>query len=139
MEVINPDTGEVRTAQVFVAVLDVSSYTFAEATWSQKIPDWIGSHVRAFNFYGGVPEIVVPDNLKSAVSKACRYDPDLNPTYHQLSEHYSVAIIPARPYKPKDKPKAEVGAQIVGRWIMMRLRKQTFSRWPRLIKPLISC
>lgn len=126
MEVVNPDTGEIRTAQIFVAVLGVSSYTFAEATWSQKLPDWIGSHVRAFDFYGGVPEIVVPDNLKSAVSKACRYDPDLNPTYQQLSEHYGVAIIPARPYKPKDKSKAEVGVQIVERWIMMRLRKQTF-------------
>ncbi|PCK03693.1 MAG: IS21 family transposase [Alteromonadaceae bacterium] len=126
MEVVNPDTAEVRTAQIFVAVLGASSYTFAEATWSQKLPDWIGSHVRAFHFYGGVPEIVVPDNLKSAVSKACRYDPDLNPTYQQLSEYYSVAIIPARPYKPKDKSKAEVGVQIVERWIMMRLRKQLF-------------
>ena len=126
MNVVNPDTGEFRTAQIFVAVLGASSYTFAEATWSQKLPDWIGSHVRAFNFYGGLPEIVVPDNLKSAVSKACRYDPDLNPTYQQMAEHYDVAVIPARPYKPKDKSKAEVGVQVVERWIMMRLRKQTF-------------
>lgn len=126
MEVVNPDTGELRTAQVFVAVLGASSYTYAEATWSQKLPDWIGSHVRAFNFYDGLPQIVVPDNLKSAVSKACRYEPDLNPTYQQMAEHYGVAVIPARPYKPKDKAKAEVGVQIVERWIMMRLRKQTF-------------
>lgn len=124
--VVNPDTGELREAQVFVAVLGASSYTYAEATWSQGLPDWIGSHVRAFAFYGGVPEVVVPDNLKSAVSKACRYDPDLNPTYQQLAEHYGVAVIPARPYKPKDKAKAEVGVQLVERWIMMRLRKQTF-------------
>ncbi len=124
--VVNPDSGELREAQVFVAVLGASSYTYAEATWSQSLPDWIGSHVRAFTFYGGVPEVVVPDNLKSAVSKACRYDPDLNPTYSQLAEHYGVAVIPARPYKPKDKAKAEVGVQLVERWIMMRLRKQTF-------------
>jgi transposase len=82
--------------------------------------------VRAFTFYGGLPDIVVTDNLKSAVSKACRYDPDINPTYQQMAEHYGVAVVPARPYKPKDKAKAEVGVQIVERWIMMRLRKQTF-------------
>ncbi len=115
-----------RSAQVFVAVLGASSYTYAEATWSQSLPDWIGSHVRAFTFYGGLPEIVVPDNLKSAVSKACRYDPELNSTYQQMAEYYGVAVIPARPYKPKDKAKAEVGVQIVERWIMMRLRKLTF-------------
>jgi len=126
LSVVNPDTGEMRSAQVFVAVLGCSSYTYAEATWSQTLPDWIGSHVRAFAFYGGVTEIIVPDNLKSAVSKACRYDPDLNPTYQKMAEHYEVAVIPARPYKPKDKAKAEVGVQIVERWIMMRLRKLTF-------------
>ena len=97
MQVINPDTGEVREAQVFVAVLGASSYTYAEATWSQTLPDWVGSHVRAFEFYGGLPEVVVPDNLKSAVSKACRYDPDINPTYQQMAEHYGVAVVPARP------------------------------------------
>ena len=126
MIVVNPDTGECRSAQIFVAVLGASSYTYAEATWSQSLPDWIGAHVRAFAFYGGLPELVVPDNLKSAVTKACRYDPDLNPTYQQMAEHYGVVVIPARPYKPKDKSKAEVGVQIVERWIMMRLRKQTF-------------
>ncbi len=126
LSVVNPDTGEIRHAQVFVAVLGASSYTFAEATWSQSLPDWVGSHVRAFAFYGGLPAIVVPDNLKSAVSKACRYDPDINPTYQQMAEHYGVAVVPARPYKPKDKAKAEVGVQVVERWIMMRLRKLTF-------------
>jgi transposase len=126
LPVVNPDTGEVRQAEVYVSVLGASSYTYAEATWSQKLSDWVGSHVRAFEFYGGLPEIVIPDNLKSAVHKACRYDPDLNPTYQHMAEHYGIAVIPARPYKPKDKAKAEVGVQLVERWIMMRLRKQTF-------------
>ncbi len=126
--IIDARTGEARPAQVFVSVLGVSSYTYAEATWTQSLPDWIGSHVRAFEFYGGVTQTVVPDNLKSAVSKAGRYDPELNPSYAQLAAYYGVAVMPARPYKPKDKSKAEVGVQIVERWIMMRLRKlQLFS------------
>lgn len=126
MPVVNPGTGEVRMAQVFVAVLGASSYTYAEATWSQCLSDWLNAHARAFTFFGGVPRVVVPDNLKSAVTKACRYEPELNPSYQQLAEHYDVAVIPARPYKPKDKAKAEVGVQVVERWIMMRLRHQTF-------------
>jgi transposase len=79
--VINATTGETREAEIFLAVLGASSYTYAEATWTQQLPDWIGSHVRAFTFFGGVSEILVPDNLKSGVKKACRYDPDINPTY----------------------------------------------------------
>lgn len=126
MEVVNPDTGEMRFAQVFVAVLGASNYTFACASWSQKQVDWLNAHVKAFEFFGGVPEIVVPDNLKSAVRKVNRYDPDINPAYQQLAAHYQTVIIPARPYKPKDKAKAEVGVQIVERWIMACLRHQTF-------------
>ena len=126
MPVINPDTGEVRQAQVFVAVLGASNYTFACASWSQKQADWLNAHVQAFQFYGGVPEIVVPDNLKSAVRKTHRYEPDINPAYQQLAMHYQTAIVPARPYKPKDKAKAEVAVQIVERWIMARLRHQSF-------------
>jgi transposase len=126
MEVVNPDTGEVRQAQVFVAVLGASNYTFAKASWSQKQEDWLNAHVQAFEFFGGVPELVVPDNLKSAVRKTHRYEPDINPSYQQLAAHYQCAIVPARPYKPKDKAKAEVGVQIVERWIMARLRHQTF-------------
>lgn len=121
-----PDTGEVKSAQVFVAVMGASNYTYAEATWSQRLPDWLGSHVRLLQFLGGVPELLVPDNLKSAVSKACRYDPDLNPTYQCFADHYGVAVMPARPYKPKDKAKAENGVLIVERWIMAKLRKRTF-------------
>ena len=124
--IINPQTREVRTAQVFVAVLGASNYTYAEATWSQSLRDWLSSHVRTFEFFGGIPEMVVPDNLRSGVSKACRYDPELNPSYQQLAEHYQVAILPARPYKPKDKSKAEVGVQIVENWILARLRHHTF-------------
>ncbi|MEE9423854.1 MAG: IS21 family transposase [Methylococcales bacterium] len=119
-------TGEIRTAQIFVAVLGASNYTFCEATWSQQLPDWINSHVRAFHFIGGVPAIVVPDNLKSGVTKACRYDPTLNPSYQQFAAHYGTALVPARPLKPKDKAKAEVGVQIIERWILARLRHQTF-------------
>ncbi len=124
--IINAATGEIRGAQVFVGVLGASNYTFAEATFSQSLPDWLGSHVRMFEFFGGCSEIVVPDNLRSGVSKACRYDPDLNASYQQLAEHYQVAVIPARPYKPKDKSKAEVGVQIVERWILARLRHHSF-------------
>jgi len=126
LPVVNSDTGVLRDAQIFVAVLGASNYTFACAHWSQQLPDWIDAHVQAFEFYGGIPEIVVPDNLRSAVSKAHRYDPEINPSYLQLAEHYKTAIVPARPYRPKDKAKAEVAVQIVERWIMARLRHQTF-------------
>ena len=126
LPIINPYTGEISEAQIFVAVLGASSYTFAEATLSQNLPDWLGSHARAFAFFGGVPELVIPDNLKSGVSKPCRYEPDLNPSYQDLAEHYGTAVIPARVRKPKDKAKAEVGVQIVERWILARLRKLTF-------------
>jgi len=126
MPIVNPDTGEMRNAQIFVAVLGASNYTFACASWSQNQADWLNAHVKAFEFFGGVPEIVVPDNLKSAVRKTHRYEPDINPSYQQLATHYQTAIVPARPYKPKDKAKAEVAVQIVERWIMARLRHQTF-------------
>ena len=99
----DPETGEVKQAQVFVAVMGTSSYTYAEATLTQSLPDWLGSHVRAFRFFGGLPAIVVPDNLRSAISKPCRYEPQLNPAYSELANHYNVAVIPARVRKPKDK------------------------------------
>lgn len=126
--IINASTGEVRNAQVFVGVLGASNYTYAEATLSQSLPDWLGSHVRMFEFFGGCSEMVIPDNLRSGVSKACRYDPQLNPSYQQLAEHYQLAVLPARPYKPKDKAKAEVGVLIVERWILARLRRHSFFR-----------
>jgi transposase len=124
--IVNPDTGECYGAQIFVAVLGASNYTFAYASKSQKQADWIQSHVLAFEFFGGVPQLVIPDNLKSAVVKTSRYAPEINPAYQQMANHYQTAIIPARPYKPKDKAKAEVAVQIVERWILGRLRHQTF-------------
>jgi transposase len=125
-EVVDRRTGEIRQAQVFVAVLGASNYTYAEATWTQQLPDWIGSHVRAFQFFDGTSEIVVPDNLRSAVTKAHRYEPDLNPTYADLANHYGVAILPARARRPRDKAKAEAGVLLVERWILAVLRNRTF-------------
>ncbi len=119
-------SGETRLAQIFVAVLGASGYTYAEATWTQSLPDWIGSHSRAFAFFGGVPEIVVPDNLKGGVSRAHLYEPDLNPTYQDMAAHYGVAVIPARSRKPRDKAKVENGVLQVERWILACLRHHTF-------------
>jgi transposase len=124
--IVNAVTGELKEAQIFVAVLGASNYTYAEATWTQGLADWIGAHTRAFAFLGGVPELVIPDNLKSGVSKACRYEPLLNTSYYEMLAHYGTAALPARPYKPKDKAKVEVAVQVVERWILARLRKQTF-------------
>jgi transposase len=124
--VVDPRTGEVHATAIFIAVLGASNYTFAEATWSQSLPDWIGSHVRAFAAFGGVPQVVVPDNLKAAVSRPHRYEPPLNRTYADLAQHYGVAIVPARAARPRDKAKVEVGVQVVERWILARLRHQTF-------------
>lgn len=119
-------TGEVRQAQVFIAVLGCSNYTFAEATWTQALPDWLASHVRAFEYFSGTPAALVPDNLKSAVTKARRYEPDLNRAYSDFAEHYGVAILPARVRKPRDKAKVETGVLIVERWILARLRNRVF-------------
>ena len=126
VEIIDRQTGEVKTAQIFVAVLGASNYTYAEATWSQDLSDWTGSHVRALAYFGGVPEVVVPDNLRSAVTKAHRYEPDLNPTYQDLAQHYGMAIVPARVRKPRDKAKAEAGVLLVERWILAVLRNDIF-------------
>ena len=126
MPVINRHTGEVRHAEIFVATLGASSYTYAEATWTQTLPDWIASHTRAFAFFGGVPELLIPDNLKSAVTKADRYHPKVNTTYAEMATHYATAVMPARAYKPKDKAKVEFSVQLVQRWILAALRHQQF-------------
>jgi transposase len=122
----DPTGGEIREAQLSVAVLGASSYTFAEATWTQGLGDWIASHIRALEFLGGVPEILVPDNLKSGVTRPCRYKPGVNLTYEEMAQHYSAAVVPARPRKPRDKAKVEAGVQVVERWILAALRKRTF-------------
>ena len=123
---VSPDTGEVQAAQIFVAVLGASSYTYVEAHLHQDLPSWIGAHVRALEFLGGVPEMFVPDNLKAGVKSPCRYEPDLNRTYHELAMHYGVGVLPTRPYKPRDKAKVETGVQIVQRWIVAALRHRKF-------------
>lgn len=112
--------------RLFVATLGASSYTFAEATWTQSLPDWISSHVRAFGFLGGVTAQVVSDNLKAGVTKACFYDPVINLTYADLATHYDTAVVPARPHKPKDKAKVEGAVLLVERWILARLRNRQF-------------
>ncbi len=126
ISVVNGRTGEVHEVALFIAVLGASNSTYVEATWTQSLPDWIGSHVRTFAALGGVPDIVVPDNLKAAVTRAHRYEPELNRTYADLAHHYGVAVIPARAAKPRDKAKVEVGVQVVERWIVARLRHHTF-------------
>jgi len=124
--VVDRETGEIRQVQIFVAVLGASNYTYVEAHERQTLPNWIGAHVRTFAFLEGVPEIVVPDNLKAGVKHPCRYEPDLNPTYQDMAQHYGIAIIPTRVRKPKDKSKVEVGVLVVERWILARLRNRTF-------------
>ncbi len=124
--IVDPQTGEVTDVEFFVAVMGASNYTYAEATRTQKVHDWIASHVRALNFLGGVPGALVPDQLKSGVSRACRYEPGIQRNYQDLAEHYGTVVLPARPAKPRDKAKAEVGVQIAQRWILARLRNQTF-------------
>jgi len=124
--IVDRTTGEVRDAELFIGVLGASSYTFAEATWTQTLPDWIGSHVRMFAFFGGVPRLIVPDNLKSGVSKASFYDPEINRSFGRMAAHYGVGVFPARPKRPKDKPKVEAGVRFAQSCILGRLRNQTF-------------
>lgn len=126
VEIVDRDTGEVNEAQIFVAVLGASNYSYAEATLTQTLPDWISSHVRAFAYFGAVPAIVIPDNIKSGVHRAHRYEPELNATYAEMARHYGVAIVPTRSAKPRDKAKVESGVLVVERWILARLRNRTF-------------
>lgn len=124
----DPVTGEVWRASLFVMVLGTSSYTYAEATRDQQLSAWISAHIHAFEYFSGVPRLLVPDNLRTGVSRACRYDPDLNPTYQEFAMHYAVGVVPARPYRARDKAKVEVGVQVAERWIIAALRHQTFFR-----------
>lgn len=126
VEVVDGRTGEVRRAQVFVAAMGASSYTYAEATWTQALPDWIGSHTRALAFFGGVPAQLVPDNPRVGVDRANWYEPGLNRTYLDLATHYGTAILPTRVRRPRDKAKVEVAVLVVERWILARLRHRRF-------------
>ncbi|QIE43875.1 IS21 family transposase [Meridianimarinicoccus aquatilis] len=140
IDIVDPETGEVHAAKLFVATMGASSYTYVEAVASEGLEDWIGAHTRMFAYLGGVPKAVVPDNLKSAVIKPDRYDPGLNRTYAEMAEHYSTAILPARVRKPKDKAKVEVAVQVAQRWILARLRNHRFFSLAELnaaIRPLL--
>ncbi len=124
--IVDPATGEITQAQIFIATLGASSYTFAEASASQDLPSWIRSHVHAFEFFQGVTEILVPDNLKAGVSKPCRYEPDINPSYLELVQHYGTTVIPARIGHPRDKAKVESAVFVAERWILASLRNHDF-------------
>src|SRR5436309_4371209 len=125
-KIIEPTTGEVIEVELFVAVLGASNYTYAEATRTQQVPDWVASHQRAFQFFGGVTAAIVPDQLKSGVVVPCRYEPGVQRTYDEFARHYGTVILPARPAKPRDKAKIEVAVQVAERWILARLRHETF-------------
>jgi transposase len=124
--IVDPRTGEIRDAEIFVAVAGASNYTFAKATWTQALPDWIEAHAQMFRFFGGVPRLLIPDNLKSGVHKASFYDPEINRSYAMMAAHYGVGILPARPYRPRDKAKVEAGVRFAQTYILGRLRYQTF-------------
>jgi transposase len=124
--IYEPGGGSVLLASLFVAVLGASSYTYAEATADETMPNWIGAHVRTFEFMGGVTELLVPDNTKTGVSKVCRYEPDLNPTYQEMAMHYGLGVLPARRRKPRDKAKVEAGVLLAERWILAALRHRQF-------------
>ncbi len=139
LSILDLATGELIPTQLFLAVWGASSYTYGEASLSQTLPDWIGSHRRALEYFGCVPRVLVPDNLKSGVSKACKYEPELNPTYADMASHYGCAVVPARPRKPRDKAKVEVGVLIAQRWILAVLRKRTFYSLAELNAAIREC
>lgn len=124
--IIDRLTGRTRPAQIFVAVLGASNFTYAEAGWTQGLGDWIGAHTRAFTALGGFPNLLVPDNTKVAVIKACLYEPQVNRTYAEMAAHYDTAILPARPHRPRDKAKVEAAVLIIERWLLGRLRHHRF-------------
>ena len=130
IEILDGVTGELRAAEIFVAVLGASNYTYAEATWTQTLPDWIGAHVRMFRFFDGVPRLVVPDNLKSGVHRASFFDPEINRSYGMMAAYYGVGILPARPRRPRDKAKVEAGVRFAQTYLLGRLRHQTFFSLP---------
>jgi len=139
LSIVDRITGELVLTQLFVAVWGASNYTYAEAALSQTLADWIGAHRRAFEYFRCAPRVLVPDNLKSGVSKACKYEPDLNPTYSDMAEHYGCAVLPARPRKPRDKATVENGVLIAKRWILAVLRHRTFFSLAELNSAIREC
>jgi len=139
LSIVDTATGEFILTQLFLAVWGASNYTYAEASLSQMLPDWIGAHRRALEYFCCAPRVLVPDNLKSGVSKACKYEPELNPTYSDMAEHYGCAVLPARPRKPRDKAKVEVGVLIAKRWILAVLRHRTFYSLAELNAAIREC
>jgi transposase len=125
-QIVDAQTGECREVELFVAVLGASSFTYAEATETQRVADFLESHVRALAYFGGAPAVWVPDQLKTGVTLACRYEPGIQRSYEELAAHYGAVVVPARPRKPRDKAKVEVAVQVVERWILARLRHETF-------------
>jgi transposase len=134
--IVDRDTGEITDAHIFIAALGASNYTYAEATPAEDLPSWIKAHIHAFEFFGGVGEILVPDNTKTGVTKPCRYEPDINPTYQDLAQHYGTAVIPARPGRPRDKAKVESAVLVAERWILAALRNHTFFSLAELNKAI---
>ncbi|MFQ5506838.1 MAG: IS21 family transposase [Planctomycetota bacterium] len=132
IEWVDPRTGEVQSCELFVGVLGASSFIYAEATPDQTLPSWIAAHVRMLETFGGAPQIITPDNLKSGVTRPCRYEPVVNRTYEEMARHYGAVVIPARPARPKDKATAEVSVQIAERWILAALRNRTFFSFAEL-------
>jgi transposase len=139
LSIVDRVTGELILTQLFLAVWGASNYTYAEATLSQTLPEWVGAHRRALEYSQCAPRVLVPDNLKSGVSKACKYEPELNPTYADMAEHYGCAVVPTRPRKAKDKAKVEVGVLIAKRWILAVLRKRTFYSLAELNAAIREC
>lgn len=139
IDIVDAETGEVHACQLFVAALGASSLTYAEATRTQGLVDWIGSHTRAFAFFGGVPSMVVSDNLKSGITKACFYEPAVNRSYAEMASHYDTAIVPARPMKPRDKAKVEAAVLLATRWIVAKLRNRTFFTLAELNAAIAEC
>ena len=126
VDIVDPTTGEVRAAQIFVAALGASNYTYAEATWTQQLPDWIASHVRMLEFFGGVTALIIPDNLRSGVTSASYYEPEINATYADFAAHYGTVILPTRVVRPRDKAKVETAVQIVEREVLAPMRHHAF-------------
>jgi transposase len=137
--VADPATGEMHAARIFVAALGASNFTYAEARWTETLPDWIGAHVNAFKAIGGVPQALVPDNLKAGITKPSRYEPGINRTYQDLADHYDCVVLPTRIVRPRDKAKVEVAVQIVERFVLAKLRNRTFFSLAELNAAIAEC